>query len=996
MLLKNSKIFQPVKLFLSLFLCASLVLNQVFVPVVLAQEETASPSENLPENSIGNSQSVQNSTDQPQDFSPSPTPSPDDPSTTNSANTNPETTPTATPVPDQDSTPVLPTANSPSNSDSTVEPTITPTPAPTDQPTLSLAQEDPQTNNPSLDLNENKATPEGNFQPENKDQNPLDLITGDATSGAQVVNEVNTNVASSSADALNLTLDQEPVVEPVVDPQNQDSQTDSSKNQSDDSSQNNPPPTQTGELKIESATDLLGQPNSFPEPTPKVIIINQNKADTDNKIETKANTGENKCTGGDPTTVITGDAFASVDLLNLLNANLLDSHMTLMILDIDGGEEEINLNELWQQIQNSNDKDIAFLVGDSRPGIRIIFKNSNQAKLVNEIVVIANTGDNFISDSGKTNLQTGDALALANVANFVNLNLLNSQAFFGIINIKGNYSGNLILPRPEDFSNQNSGIGGVSFNNVNLAEVNNQTFISANTGENTIQGTGSQNKLSTGDATALANIYDFSNLNLTNQQWYQVFLNLLGEWQGQTFGWTAPDAKEENNQSVQTYTVADQPKEPEDQIQTSKENNSVLFQNQNSAQVENNISVIANTGGNQVFGSSGENTVTTGQAKSLLNLFNFINLNLLSSRWFLPLLNILGKWTGNLIVAYPDLTLALTTDSSFVYPGNQLSYLLSFTNQGYEEAKDVVIQMAFPPQVHYLSDDSNLPVSCSQNLCQWNLGNLARNQGGKFSITVQVDENFLNQEPTVSFLDKLIPKVLAEEEIATFTVQAIISNDLPELDNQNNLAEKPVGVKPLPAITSDSDPDSQESNLPDNRLPILEITAKNNANEFVYLGDTVTFEVMVENKGEVPAYNAVFTQKLYNTVPGDLGQITIPLGTINPGKRKLTFGLYLKENSNLQPGNYHTLAHIQAKSATGLPVESNQARTDFQIKLKNFSLLYQPVLASEPPEEKVLGTENYCPPPKEKILPYFLLFALSSYLLIEKTRRLSKLFTKER
>lgn len=69
------------------------------------------------------------------------------------------------------------------------------------------------------------------------------------------------------------------------------------------------------------------------------------------------------------------------------------------------------------------------------------------------------------------------------------------------------------------------------------------------------------------------------------------------------------------------------------------------FQNQNQASIMNNIKT------------------------SAANLFNLVNLNILGSRFFMGIVNILGDWSGNTIFAYHDMAVNLTNGSGQVMVG---------------------------------------------------------------------------------------------------------------------------------------------------------------------------------------------------------------------------------------------------------------------------------------------------------------------------------------
>lgn len=723
-------------------------------------------------------------------------------------------------------------------------------------------------------------------------------------------------------------------------------------------------------------------------------VTNENNGDVKNSADVSANTGENLASEnlGD-VDLKTGDALAWLNLLNFLNTNIVGSDFEVLYLDIkDDSNGEINLNEIWKELQARNGSDSLSLVGDPASGnLRLIIKNTNNANLENNVNVCATTGDNQANQNNSVQIETGDATALANIINMVNANILGSKFFFGIINITGQFKGNLILPRPERFIGVgSSAIGGAGaiFENQNFASVADSLSASASTGGNQENNNGGDNTINTGDAEAAARDLSLINLNLYQNDWFYLLMNILGSWNGKTYGWSNPGMAEEATEQSQAYEIGNQ------SSANVGSTSPVDFQNQNTANVKNDISVSASTGDNQANGNTNGASIKTGKAKAVLNLLNLINLNILASRWFMGLVNVLGSWSGNTIFAYPDLVVSLSGSPDEVSPGDSFEYVLNFGNQGYDDAEDVSVKMDFPRGLLYEGDDSGVPANCNSQNCTWDVGNLKRSQGGSFRIKVKLDPNFLSISQ-VSFWQKLIPKVYAAENGSSFIVKALITTTVPESDNNNNVYERLTGVK-APAdsageVDFGSDGD-QESGI-DQRQPVLEITAKNNVNGFVYPGDTVTFEITVKNSGDVRSKDTYLTQRLYNGVPEDLGVADINIGTIEPGRTaKVSFGIALADGEEFHAGSYHTITKAIGYAPNGSEVSSNEARTGFNVRFR-FIAQVEAVIPEEL-EGQVLGAAAEFPGYENKnekeILPYVLLFLLSSAWLIEKNRNLLK------
>ncbi|MFZ5365997.1 MAG: hypothetical protein ACOZBZ_01770 [Patescibacteria group bacterium] len=761
----------------------------------------------------------------------------------------------------------------------------------------------------------------------------------------------------------------------------------------------------TIENEINSNTVIL-EPSPTPSIEPEaltasdavtVTVENNNEGTVQNEANINASTGENLASEnlGDAQ-IETGDALALANLLTLLNTNILGSNFEVLLLNLLDGEtgdgstsspQDIDLNELWKKLQELQGSNSLVLAGEIS-GLQILVQNQNQADLENNVNVSAGTGENQANENNNAGIETGDATALANVTNVVNTNILGSNFFFGVINIL-DADGNLILPRPERFGSTSSpqGASGQTsavFENDNQAEITDQVGALAETGANEENGNGGDNLIVTGNAIAHANSFSLVNLNIFRNNWFFLIINNLGNWQGKIFGWSAPEAVEEPSVGSQVYQLGLNPESQTGENGVESENFStpLSFQNQNQARVRNNIQTSASTGENQASQNQGNASIQTGNARSLANLFNLVNLNILGGRFFMGIVNILGDWSGSTIFAYPDVAVGLSAETSQVTPGETLQYILSYKNLGYDEAQGVRLGLELPEGLSYLSDTSGLSAVVSGQNLSWSLGQLGAGKEGSFTIMVKVNSDFSFEEP-VSWLSKFIPKAYAaeNEKEKSVVVNVQISTSDPESNSSNNSSSTTTMVY-LPHQEGGVDP----------RQPVLEISAWNNVNEFVYPGDTVTFEITVKNTSDVSSYNTRLIQRLYNGVPEDFGTAEFDLGTIEPGKGgKLSFGLKLADDGLLPAGPYYTIAQAFGNAPNGNEVSSNESRTNFEIKVKNISSLLPEAKAVEA-KEGVLGSGTAASCPKtEDILPYVLLLLLSSgYIISWAKPRLKK------
>jgi len=732
----------------------------------------------------------------------------------------------------------------------------------------------------------------------------------------------------------------------------------------------------------------------------EATIENQNEGVLTNQAAVAAVTGENQANenGGDAS-IETGEALAWANLFNLLNTNLVGSDFEALFLDLlQGYEGDLDLNKIWQEILAKEGSDSLVLAEETQSSnLNLLVQNQNQAVLENKVAVQAASGGNEASgNQGQAVIETGEATALANVTNFVNTNIVGAKFFLGVINVLGSFEGNLVLPRPEHFASFSPAADSeeetpslpVVFENQNQTEIQNQVVAQAETGTNEETNNSGENLIETGQAQARVNTFSLVNFNLWRNNWFFLVVNHLGDWSGKIFSWSNPSAVEEADEDSQIYQLGlETSASGEGQnLEIEEELPFLSFENQNQATVKNEIQSLASTGQNQAKENQAGATIKTGQARSLVNLLNFVNLNILGGRWFLGLVNILGDWSGNTIFAYPDVTLSLANQTDQVMAGETMEYILHYQNQGYDRANGVRIEVTLPEGLSLVGDSSGLTPEITGQTASWFLGTLEAGEEGQFAIKVKIDPHFSFPE-SLSFWSKIIPQVQAAENEKEGEV--LVTAAIGTVDPESNLENNSASVKTLVYLPpSESESSSTETGV-DQRQPVLEISAANNVGEFVYPGDTITFEVIIKNTGEVPAIDTYFVQKLFNSLPEeDFGTVEFKIGTLGPHQGvKLSFGLQLADNGLLSDGTYHTSAQAFGTAPNGNGVSSNEARTEFEVRLKATGSLFEArALGKE--EGEVLGAlENSCQS-KEEILPYVLLFILSSIWLSDwaKTR----------
>lgn len=272
--------------------------------------------------------------------------------------------------------------------------------------------------------------------------------------------------------------------------------------------------------------------------------------------------------------------------------------------------------------------------------------NTNTASTTNQAAAEASTGENTAaSGGGSAVVTTGNALAVANVINVVNTNIINSSGVLAFLNFL--FGGGFDL-RTFDlsffFNGWGSGSsdadtcslsscssgGSLTVQNTNDATIENDVIVRATTGSNTATTTGEGGAyVSTGNAYAAANAVNLVNTNFLDSHYLLVALNNFGSLAGDI---TLPSA----DFFTQLFGGG-----------TSSLPPSTTVSNTNIAAVTSTTTAVADTGSNTANADGGgDATVVTGSAVSGATTVNQVNANLVGGTSVFFLVNIIGNWSG--------------------------------------------------------------------------------------------------------------------------------------------------------------------------------------------------------------------------------------------------------------------------------------------------------------------------------------------------------------
>lgn len=323
-------------------------------------------------------------------------------------------------------------------------------------------------------------------------------------------------------------------------------------------------------------------------------------------------------TGISTTTIETGDALSTTDIGNDVNFNETETGAVL-----DG--------------QTSS---VVGAGGVSSTTVSLI----NDAEVLNNATTTAETGENQAGDN--SSIETGDAVAVANVVNTVNTNIYNSEGFVALLN---NFSGEVgtidlrgVMTGGETSPTCNGCDDSVfeTINASNTASISNNVIVRSSTGENK---TGENGDINTGSAYAAANVVNVANSNIVDANYALLVFNNFGDWTG--------DLIFPNAEFFAKLFFGD------DIVNCCSSDLNVNIENQ--ANVNNSVSTEANTGENQI---EGEGSIETGNAVAISNTVNQINSNFINADSFSVVLKIHGNWKGGLYNLPPGIYWRETRD----------------------------------------------------------------------------------------------------------------------------------------------------------------------------------------------------------------------------------------------------------------------------------------------------------------------------------------------
>lgn len=259
-----------------------------------------------------------------------------------------------------------------------------------------------------------------------------------------------------------------------------------------------------------------------------------------------------------------------------------------------------------------------------------------------------------------TTIATGDAIVTANLINLLNSNFVNSEgallfldlyeALYGTIDLRNALSTSETTQCSLVACNTSETTVKIS----NDATIDNLINLIARTGSNSIIGADGA-VIETGDAYANANVINVANTNIIDSEYLLVILNAFASLNGDIVFPSLLSYLSRGGFGGNAHLV-------------------------NDAEIANDVTLEAETGGNHASTTNGS-TIKTGAAATGANIFNQINTSLLGGNSVSILFRVDGNWNGQVF--------GLPENASWIRTAN--GYVLHIEPEGGTEVSDTAV-----------------------------------------------------------------------------------------------------------------------------------------------------------------------------------------------------------------------------------------------------------------------------------------------------------------
>jgi hypothetical protein len=278
---------------------------------------------------------------------------------------------------------------------------------------------------------------------------------------------------------------------------------------------------------------------------PNNINVNvQNSGQINNTVNVAATSGNSTAANNSLTgNISTGNADAVANIVNVLNSAIGANSSFIGIINITGNlNGDILLPPNMISSLLASNAAAAPATTDGTTATNTTANITNNQGINNTVTTTANSGNATVTDNTKVgNVSTGNALTNLTLLNLTGKQVVGANDILVFVNVLGKWTG-MIFSAPAGATAASLG-GGITqdtstaqnsnttINSTN--QITNNITVASKTGNATVTDNTKVGNVSTGNATASANILNITGSQISLSEWFGVlFINVFGTWNG--------------------------------------------------------------------------------------------------------------------------------------------------------------------------------------------------------------------------------------------------------------------------------------------------------------------------------------------------------------------------------------------------------------------------------------------------------------------------------
>jgi hypothetical protein len=456
---------------------------------------------------------------------------------------------------------------------------------------------------------------------------------------------------------------------------------------------------------------------------------------------TAATTTPSAATGADDgtdatTTITTGNAVATANILNIANTNLVNSEGSIVFSNLtEGASDTIDLRPgATTEATTTGSCSIESCEGNQGINVNL----NNDAHIDNLIDVNATSGENIIENADHAVIESGDAYTALNLVNIANVNFIDSHYMLVALNSFGNVTGDIVFPSLDSFfTTETSSPSGVDLGNT--ATITNDVIVNTNAGNNET-GAVDQSTIQAGAAHTFSNIFNQINTTLGVNDNVSILLRVHGVWNGGLENAPPQLSIAEGADGTHHITSASTTWTENASSTEGDELEGAIITSSSSAHIHNQVRMNAVSGGNVIWNAESA-LITSGNAYAGANLINIANANVIGRNWLLGIVNIFGDFNGNIAFGRPDLWIGARTEiSSPPTSGSELVYTFTIMNNGDAPVTDIALFDTVDLSYFEILESSLPYATTTSEQLLWNIGKLTPGASKELTLKVRIKD----------------------------------------------------------------------------------------------------------------------------------------------------------------------------------------------------------------------------------------------------------------